>query len=455
MNQSLRNFWVTVTLVWLISVSNVFSQTNAGKDLILATTNNGQSFTANNLNPNASAAWNALDENIAKGRQSAFESEIGKVLFKAEAKARQTTVEKLLESEFKRSVTVPKETEIQQVYNANLDQIGNRTLEEVRPQIVAFLQRQQEEKLKIELAKKLQTKYKPVIITDINSAKLKPTDVIFSLGLKKMTAAEFDEKVKPAIYELRFQVYDLMKNALEQAVYSNLVLAEAQKQKIEPEVFIRREISDKVTDYSPEEQARWQMALQDKLFRQYGVKFNLPEPEPPVLKISVGTSPARGRIDAPVTVVMFSDFQCSHCAATHPILQEVLAGYGDKVRFVVRDFPLVEIHKDAFLAAQAAAAANAQGKFFEYLELLYKNQDALDNASLKKYAAQIGLDVKKFALDLDSGKFAKDVEKDMRDGEDYGVAATPTVFINGIKVRDFSAEGFRKLIDKSLAQKTK
>ncbi len=168
--------------------------------------------------------------------------------------------------------------------------------------------------------------------------------------------------------------------------------------------------------------------------------------------IATANQPSQGRQTAPVTVVMFTDFQCPACSAVHPVLKKVMAEYGDKIRFVVRDFPLVNIHENAFRAALAANAANAQGKFFEYTELLYKNQNALDKDSLEKYAADLGLNQKQFDLDLTSEKFAADIKKDMADGKIYGITGTPTIYVNGVRVRELSAEDFRKAIDRALKQ---
>jgi len=128
----------------------------------------------------------------------------------------------------------------------------------------------------------------------------------------------------------------------------------------------------------------------------------------------------------------------------------VMAEYADKIRFVVRNYPLESIHENAFRAALAAHAAHAQGKFFEYIEILYNNQNNLDDVSLKKYAAQIGLNQKQFDLDLGSGKFAAVVRQDLKDGTSHGVASTPTVYVNGVKVRANSAQGFRRAIERAL-----
>ena len=100
--------------------------------------------------------------------------------------------------------------------------------------------------------------------------------------------------------------------------------------------------------------------------------------------------------------------------------------------------------------ALAANAAHAQGKFLEFAELLYKNQDALDSQSLKKYAAQIGLNVPQFEIDFNSAKNAAEVRKDMADGESYGINSTPTVFVNGIALRGISVESIRAAIDRAI-----
>jgi protein-disulfide isomerase len=149
-------------------------------------------------------------------------------------------------------------------------------------------------------------------------------------------------------------------------------------------------------------------------------------------------------------VVMFADFQCSACSATEPVLKKVLAEYPGKIRYVMRDFPLETIHANAFNAALAAYAAEQQGKFFEYGDILFTHQDALDADSLKKYAAQIGLNVQQFTVDSNSEKARAEVQHDIADGTAYGVTGTPTIFVNGVKVRRLSADDFRDAIDNAL-----
>ena len=205
-------------------------------------------------------------------------------------------------------------------------------------------------------------------------------------------------------------------------------------------------------DFSDEEQSALEAALRKRLYEKYSVKVLYKEPEPLVENISVDDDPATGPAGAPVTIIMFSDFQCSACAATHPLLKKAMAEHPGKVRLVVRDFPLESIHANAFRAALAANAAHAQGKFFEYTELLYSRQQALDDASLNKFATELGLNVKQFEIDSKSEKTAAEVRKDIAYGEANSINSTPTIFVNGVRVRNLSLDGLRSAIGRALAK---
>jgi protein-disulfide isomerase len=136
------------------------------------------------------------------------------------------------------------------------------------------------------------------------------------------------------------------------------------------------------------------------------------------------------------------------------IVEEALQPYETRVRYVFRQFPL-SMHPFAWKAAEAALAANAQGKFFPYERILFANQKQLDVASLKRYASEAGLDRKRFDDDLDSGRFARDVIEDRRDGMRAGVRGTPMFFINGAMLPDegYSVEGMRKALESALGDR--
>lgn len=416
---------------------------------ILATAN-GKNYTSADLDPATREIYEGLNKNIATGRSELLGQQIAEMLFENEAAVRKISVENLLETEVKRRAVAPTEAQIKTVYGANAEQLGGRTLAEVKPQIIDFLQREARPKVLFGFVTELKTKHKVVMGKDVNAPGLLATDMLATIDGKAITVQSFDEKAGSELYELKANVYDRTSGYLESAIYSTLVSTEAASLGTGSSDLIAREISDKLRDSSDEEREKLLTALQNKLFQKYKAQILLKKPAPFIQKISTDDDPAKGVSTAPVTVVMFTDFQCPACSATHPVLQKVLAEYGDKIRFVVRDFPLTSIHQNAFRSAQAANAANAQGKFFEYTELLYNNQNALDAASLKKYAAQIGLNQKQFDADLDSEKYAPEVRKDMKDGESYGIGGTPTIFINGVKVRNLSAQSFRQTIDRAL-----
>jgi protein-disulfide isomerase len=138
-----------------------------------------------------------------------------------------------------------------------------------------------------------------------------------------------------------------------------------------------------------------------------------------------------GPEDAPVTLVEYGDFQCPHCRAAHFYLKNVLATLGDAMRFAFRSMPLTQIHPMAQLAAEAAEAAGAQGKFWPMHDAIYENQDLLGPALLTRLGLSFGLDMQRFTDDVASHSFLSKVKMDFMSGVRSGAAGTPTFFING------------------------
>src|SRR6266566_7014420 len=140
---------------------------------------------------------------------------------------------------------------------------------------------------------------------------------------------------------------------------------------------------------------------------------------------------AAGPDDAPVTLVEYGDYECPYCGMAHPIVKRAQRELGNRLRFIFRNFPLAESHPHARLAAEAAEAAAAQGKFWEMHDMLFEHQDALETEDLLGYAKSLGLDAAQFARDLEAGTYAKRVRDDFRSGVRSGVNGTPTFFVNG------------------------
>jgi Na+/H+ antiporter NhaA len=138
----------------------------------------------------------------------------------------------------------------------------------------------------------------------------------------------------------------------------------------------------------------------------------------------------RGPLEAPVTVVEYGDFECPYCGQAEPVVRELLRDFGD-VRYVWRHLPLNDVHPNTQLAAEAAEAAADQGAFWEMHDLLFAHQDALRPNDLVSYAAQLGLDVERFASDLREHAGAARVAEDVDGADLSGVSGTPTFFVNG------------------------
>jgi protein-disulfide isomerase len=176
-------------------------------------------------------------------------------------------------------------------------------------------------------------------------------------------------------------------------------------------------------------------------------------PAAPPKKVDVGNAPVRGPKNAPITVVLFSDFQCPFCGRVEPAIAELEKLYPGKVRVAWKNFPL-SFHSNAKPAAEAALAANEQGKFWKMHEILFKNQSALSAADLEKYAKEIGLDMTKYKAAIDSHKFAAAIEADMKQGSSLGVSGTPAAFVNGQLVSGAQpVEAFKKIVDAELAKR--
>ena len=145
---------------------------------------------------------------------------------------------------------------------------------------------------------------------------------------------------------------------------------------------------------------------------------------------------AAGPDDAPVTLVEYGDYECPHCGAAYPILKAVQRELGSRLRFIFRNFPLVEQHPHAQQAAEAAEAAAAQGKFWEMHDMLFEHQEALETADLVGYAQILELDAERVARELAAGTYTKRVRDDFMSGVRSGVNGTPTFFVNGERYDD-------------------
>jgi protein-disulfide isomerase len=140
-----------------------------------------------------------------------------------------------------------------------------------------------------------------------------------------------------------------------------------------------------------------------------------------------------GPADAPVTLVEYGDYECPACGAAYPMVKAIQKRFGVKLRFVFRNMPLNEIHPNAELAAEAAEAAAAQGRFWEMHDALYEHQDELGPDLVRTLAKRLRLDMSRFEEDLVSRRFRDHVRRDFMGGVRSGVNGTPTFFVDGVR----------------------
>lgn len=442
---------------------------------------NGQTLSTAAFEPLVRQQLDQVEDKIAAAKRQILDLQINTILLQVEANRRRIETSKLYETEVTKRIPVPTAAQIKKLIEEQRAEFEGMDATVANQQAALYLQAQSESKLADDLVNRLRKTIPVAMGIDVNTPNLNNEAVVATIGGQPLKAAMINERLKPIVYSIKSEAYELTRRHAEQLVNNLLLLEEARRRQIGPEEIIRTEISDKVrppteaevakfynenkarlngdlnglsnqiANYLQErERQRLENELSARLRKNANVRWLITEPPPPVQNISADDDPSRGPANAPVTIIEFTDFQCPACAAMHPVIEEVLKSYGDKVKFVVRDFPLSR-HEHARKAAEAANAAHAQGKFFEYAALLFKRQQALDLASLKKYASELGLDRARFDAALDRGVYAAEVKRDIEDGEMYGVNVTPTIFVNGVQLRTLSPEGLRAAIDRAAA----
>jgi len=302
----------------------------------------------------------------------------------------------------------------------------------------------------------------------------------------KITYGELEVEAKPKVQEIQNQLYTARREVLERMAVERIVKAEAAKKGQTEEQYIQArvealpitppsdaevkdlydrlktagripadtqldQIKDQLVQAIINQQRRASVQkIIDELRTQANLQIDLPPP-----RVDVAASgPARGPGDAKVTIIEFSDFQCPYCGAAFTTVEQLMQQYAGKVKLVFRQFPL-PIHPQAEKAAEASLCAADQGKFWEFYDLLFKNQKKLDVPELKTYAASAGVpDAGKFAQCLDSGDKKKQVDSDIEAGQAAGVNGTPAFFINGVFINGaMPIEEFKKVIDPELASR--
>jgi protein-disulfide isomerase len=317
-----------------------------------------------------------------------------------------------------------------------------------------------------------------------------PSDTVATVGTVAITLEQVDQKAleEPAAnfgsLKLSQAIYESRRAAADEMVGDILLDQEAKKRSVNKAALYEQEISSKAKAVTEAEVAAWyeanpqrvqgatldqvrapiqsmltQQRIQaardayiDTLKAKTPVRVMIP---PPRVTVSAGNSPVKGSTTAPIELIEFADFECPFCLQASPTVKKVLDTYGDRIRFVYRNFPL-QNHPHARPAAEAAQCANEQGQFWPYHDRLFAEPGKLSDAELKQTASALGLNSAQFDKCVDDRKYRSVIETDGQAGADAGVTGTPAFFINGRLLSGAQPyDAFKRIIDEELELKKK
>jgi protein-disulfide isomerase len=425
---------------------------------------NGVKISSNDIKKSTGDSVKPLQQQVTDARKRELDLLINSKLLALEAKKRGITTVKLLEQEVMAKIKKPGQTEAQVFYDQNKTRIKGE-FSEVVDDIVSYLFEQAQQQEAKKFADSLRAANEVKVLVAEATAPATPAErarVFATIKGENITSGDVEDSLLPLVFDVQQQVYKLRSDELELSINDTLLGQEAAKRQITTNALLEAEVKpapvtdqqvqtfydqnkervsgdfaqtkDAIRQYLEQVQVRQaERTFVEKLRAAATIQTFLVAPESPVFSISTTDQPSLGKPDAPVTIIAFTDYQCPSCAAMHPQLERLVKEYGDKVRLVTRDFPLSQ-HTEAFKAAEAAEAARDQGKYWEYIQILLRNQSALTVDKLKGYASELALDRTRFDSALDSGKFAESVQRDIEDGMRLGINGTPTIFINGRRV---------------------
>src|SRR5882724_4460596 len=317
-----------------------------------------------------------------------------------------------------------------------------------------------------------------VSVAPKNTPPLKSAPALATVDGQPITEDDLLPQIEGALRPLRDQEYQIKKKALDTLITQRIVDMEAKKKGVSADKLYEQEVDAKVAEPTDVElkaiytvqkeqnrpfeevksqlaqtlkRARIQQARQEystHLREQAKVSVML---NPPRVEVAVDPARVRGNPKAKVMIVEFSDFQCPYCGQVEGTLKNVLAKHEGVVALAFRDYPLSQIHPLAQGAAEASRCAGEQGKFWEYHDLLFGDQNGLDRNGLIAKAEKLQLDAKQFDTCISSERYKAQIQQDNQEGLRAGVSGTPGFFINGIFMSGAQPEAtFEKAIEEQL-----
>lgn len=310
-----------------------------------------------------------------------------------------------------------------------------------------------------------------------------PGTVVALVDGEAITIEDLERALGAELGRLEQQIYDLKRQRLDALIAERLIAREARRRNLPLEELERIEISQKVAPVTDEEVTRFHEANRARLpnapnirdqIRQYlqlqrvqdrreafveglrrsaSVSVSLAPPPVRRAEVDVGAAPVRGAVDAPVTIVEFSDFHCPFCRTVQPTLLQLLDRYAGKVRLVYKDLPLDGLHPNARRVSEAARCAREQNRFWEFHDAVYAGTVGTDTSeqAMRTLAAKAGLEWSPFAQCLASGRHREAIQRDVDQAARLGLSGTPAFFVNGRLLTGAQPfDAFARVIDEEL-----
>ncbi len=297
-----------------------------------------------------------------------------------------------------------------------------------------------------------------------------------------ITNQQINDAIADKLYQAEMKVYEVKVNQLNNMLLTRLIASHPLNQGMEPQDFLDKhvikkqtvsvseigkfikskripaeqvnaELKAKVVEYIQKEKARidvskW-FAIQRK---EHDVVIHLIKPRRPRINIPIGDAPVKGNKSAKITIIEYSDFQCPYCAAAESKIKQLQKDYPGNIKLVYKNFPL-GFHGEAFTAAEAGLCAREQSDdyFWQLHDVMFADPRGLKRTGLKNKATKLGLDVVQFEKCMDDKKYFSSINRDIAEGNKFGVNSTPIFFINGIVVKGNKAyKEFTDIIDADL-----
>jgi protein-disulfide isomerase len=310
---------------------------------------------------------------------------------------------------------------------------------------------------------------------DANTPAARPA--VLEINGAKVTTEDVDHKLPGRLLQARATLYQTERKALDEFIEIYLLEQQAKAESLTVEALMEQHVNASIAKEPSEEvlrllydisnttetyekaraqilerlrQARLakaRVAYVESLRAKANVSYLL---APPRVNITLSGTPVRGAANAPIMLVEYADYECPYCQMVQPAIEKVLAAYDGKVAFAFKDVPL-PMHANAPKAAEATHCAEAQGKFWEYHDLLFSSKQ-LDPVKLKEHARTLKLDATAFDTCLDSGSNSERIKTQLEEAQDLGLNSTPSFFINGRFVQgNLTYDQLRQLIDEEVS----